>query len=69
MASRAPLAQDANGKDRVAATIRVPEPFPRRTDRCVKEGDMPTSRSNRPLEAAAEKPALRQDRRSDRDGS
>ncbi len=69
MASRVPSAQNANGKDRVAVTIRVPEPLLRRIDRYIKARDVPISRNNWLLEAAVEKLARQQDRRSNRDGS
>ncbi len=69
MASRAPSARNANGKDRVAVTIRVPEPLLHLIDRYIEARDVPISRNNWLLEAAVEKLARQRDRGSDRDGS
>ena len=70
MSSRTPSARHANGKDRVAVTIRVPEPLLRRIDRYIETRDVPISRNNWLLEAAVEKLARqRENGRSERDGS
>ena len=74
MSGRTPSARNANGKDRVAVTIRVPERLLDRIDRYIEARDVPISRNNWLLEAAVEK-LVRQrgrrkrDRRSDQNGS
>ena len=63
------LTRYGNARDRVAITVRVPEPLRRRIDRCIEERDVPISRNNWLLEAAVEKLDRQQPDRRERDGS
>lgn len=61
--------RSVNGRDRVAITVRVPEPLLRRIDRYIEARDVPISRNNWLLEAAVEKLDRQQVKRSGRDGA
>ena len=62
-------ARSANGRDRVAITMRVPEPLLRRIDRYIEARDVPISRNNWLLEAVVEKLDRRVARRREGDGT
>ena len=55
MPTGVPPTRNANGRDRVAITVRVPESLLRRIDRYIEARDVPISRNNWLLEAAVEK--------------
>ncbi len=59
----------ANGLNRVAITISVPEPLLRRIDRFIKSRDVLVSRNNWLLEAAVEKLDRQQAPRVGQDGA
>ena len=63
------LTRNGNARDRVAVTVRVPEPLLRRIDRYLEKRDIPISRNNWLLEAAVEKLDRQQPDRRGRDGS
>ena len=64
MQNRAFSERNANGRERVAVPIRVPEPLLRQIDRHIETRDVPIWRNNWLLEAAAEKLSRQeQDRR------
>ena len=64
------MRRHGNGKDKVAVTIRVPEALLLQIDRYIDTRNVPISRNNWVLEAAAEKlERQEQDRRSSRNGS
>ena len=69
MAEGVPLARSANGRDRVAITVRVPEALLRRIDRFIEGRDVPISRNNWLLEAAVEKLDRQGTKGSERDGA
>ena len=63
------LPRNGNAKDRVAITVRVPEPLLRRIDSFIEKRDVPISRNNWLLEAAVEKLDRQRPDRRKRDGS
>ena len=63
------LTRNGNAWDRVAVTVRVPEPLLRRIDRYIEKMDVLISRNNWLLEAAVEKLDRKQPDRRGRDGS
>ena len=63
------LTRNGNARDRVAVTVRVPEPLLRRIDRYIEKMDVLISRNNWLLEAAVEKLDRQQPDRRGRDGS
>ena len=63
------LTRNGNARDRVAITVRVPEPLLRRIDRFIEKRDVPISRNNWLLEAAVEKLGRQQSNRRERDVS
>ena len=63
------LPRNGNAKDRVAITVRVPEPLLRRIDSYIEKRDVPISRNNWLLEAAVEKLDRQRPHRRKRDGS
>ena len=70
MGNRASFARHANGKERVAVTVRIPEALLRQIDHYIETRNVPISRNNWLLEAAAEKlERQEQSRRSSRDGA
>lgn len=69
MSDGVPGARNTNGRDRVAVTVRVPEPLLRRIDRYIEARDVPISRNNWLLEAAVEKLERQQMQRVDEDGA
>jgi len=58
-----------NGRDRVAITVRAPEPLLRRIDHYIEARDVPISRNNWLLEAAVEKLDRLVSRRREEDGT
>lgn len=70
MENRASSVQPSKGKERVAITVRVPEALLRQIDRHIEAREVPISRNNWLLEAAAEKLARQeQSRRRSRHGA
>ena len=69
MAEGVPPARSANGRDRVAITVRVPEALLRRIDRFIEGRDVPISRNNWLLEAAVEKLGRQGTQGRERDGT
>lgn len=63
------LPRNGNARDRVAITVRVPEPLLRRIDSYIQKRDVPISRNNWLLEAAVEKLDRQRPNRRQRDGS
>ena len=63
------LPRNGNARDRVAMTVRVPEPLLRRIDSFIEKRDVPISRNNWLLEAAVEKLGRQRPDRRERDGS
>ena len=63
------LTRNGNARDRVAVTVRVPEPLLQRIDRYIEKRDVPISRNNWLLEAAVEKLDRQQSDWRERDGS
>lgn len=63
------LPRNGNARDRVAITVRVPEPLLRRIDSFIEKRDVPISRNNWLLEAAVEKLDRQRPDRRERDGS
>ena len=63
------LPRNGNARDRVAITVRVPEPLLRRIDSYIEKRDVPISRNNWLLEAAVEKLDRQRPNRRQRDGS
>ena len=63
------LPRNGNARDRVAITVRVPEPLLRRIDSFIEKRDVPISRNNWLLEAAVEKLDRQRLDRRERDGS
>ena len=63
------LPRSGNARDRVAITVRVPEPLLRRIDSYIEKRDVPISRNNWLLEAAVEKLDRQRPNRRQRDGS
>ena len=63
------LPRNGNSRDRVAITVRVPEPLLRRIDSYIEKRDVPISRNNWLLEAAVEKLDRQRPDRRERDGS
>ena len=63
------LTRNGNARDRVAVTVRVPEPLLRRIDRYIEKRDVPISRNNWLLEAVVEKLDRQQPDRREWDGS
>lgn len=61
--------RNGNARDRVAITVRVPEPLLRRIDSYIEKRDVPISRNNWLLEAAVEKLDRQRTDRRQRDGS
>ena len=55
MRNRPSSERNANGRERIAVTVRVPEPLLRQIDRYIETRDVPISRNSWLLEAAAEK--------------
>ena len=69
MAEGVPPAQYVNGRERVAITVRVPEPLLRRIDRYLETRGVSISRNNRLLEAVVEKLDRQHVQRRTRDGA
>ena len=69
MSDGAQLPRNGNARDRVAITVRVPEPLLRRIDSYIEKRDVPISRNNWLLEAAVEKLDRQRPHRRKRDGS
>ena len=69
MTDGAQLPRNGNARDRVAITVRVPEPLLRRIDSFIEKRDVPISRNNWLLEAAVEKLDRQRPNRRQRDGS
>ena len=69
MSDGAQLPRNGNARDRVAITVRVPEPLLRRIDSFIEKRDVPISRNNWLLEAAVEKLDRQRPHRRKRDGS
>ena len=70
MENRVSSARHAKGKERVTATVRVPEALLRQIDRHIEAREVPISRNNWLLEAAAEKlERQEQSRRRSRNGA
>ena len=63
------LPRNGNARDRVAITVRVPEPLLRRIDSYIEKRDVPISRNNWLLEAAVEKLDRQRPNRREQDGS
>ena len=63
------LPRNGNQRDRVAITVRVPEPLLRRIDSYIEKRDVPISRNNWLLEAAVEKLDRQRPDRREQDGS
>ena len=61
--------RNGNTRDRVAITVRVPEPLLRRIDSYIEKRDVPISRNNWLLEAAVEKLDRQRPNRRKQDGS
>lgn len=69
MSDGAQLTRNGNARDRVAITVRVPEPLLRRIDSYIETRDVPISRNNWLLEAAVEKLDRHRPDRGDGDGT
>ena len=69
MSDGVPLPRNGNARDRVAITVRVPEPLLRRIDSDIEKRDVPISRNNWLLEAAVEKLDRQRPDRGEQDGS
>lgn len=69
MKNRLSPTRQVNGKERIAVTMRFPEALLRQIDRYIETRDVPISRNNWLLEAAAEKLERQEKRQGNRYGS